>query len=161
VESSSIPRREVELVTYRTIWITPKGNAIDPFFIKELQFEMSRLTSRKTIAQRNYDATACYDRIVPNLAVLASRQFGVHSKITASNAHTLEGASYHVCTELGVSDVGYQHNEESPIFGTGQGSANSPAIWCFISSVLYQCYNKLATPASYCSPDNTSKVNDC
>jgi ribonuclease HI len=135
----------------------PRRNAINPVFIKELQFELSRLT-RKTVAQTNYDATACYDRIIPNLAMLASRRFGVPKEVTASNARTLEQASYHVRTELGVSPVGYQHSEENPIFGTGQGSANSPAIWCFLSSLLYQCYDTLAVPASYCSPNKTGTV---
>ena len=109
----------------------PKRNAIDPVIIEELQFELSRLT-RRTIAQTNYDATACYDRIIPNLAVLASRRFGVPTAVTASNARTLGGASYHIRTELGVAADGYWHSKETPIFGTGQGSANSPAIWCFI-----------------------------
>ena len=136
----------------------PKRNAIDPVFIEEMQFELSRLT-RKTVAQTNYDATACYDRIIPNLAMLASRRFGVPKEVTASNAKTLEEASYHVRTELGVSSEGYRHSDEFPIFGTGQGSANSPAIWCFISSVLYQGYDTLASPASYCSPDKTGRVD--
>ena len=135
----------------------PRRNAIDPVFIEDLQLELSRLT-RKTVAQTNYDATACYDRIIPNLAMLASRRFGVPKEVTASNARTLEQASYHVRTELGVSPVGYQHSEENPIFGTGQGSANSPAIWCFISSLLYRRYDTLAVPASYCSPNKTGTV---
>jgi hypothetical protein len=63
----------------------PRRNAIDPVFLEELQFEMSRLT-RKTVAQTNYDATACYDRIIPNLVMLASRRFGVPKETTASNA---------------------------------------------------------------------------
>ncbi len=138
--------------------LRPKRNAVDPVFIEELQFELSRLT-RKTVAQTNYDATACYDRIIPNLAMLASRRFGVPKEVTASNARTLEQASYHIRTELGVSPDGYKHCEENPIFGTGQGSANSPAIWCFISSLLYQCYDTLAIPATYCSPDQTGHVD--
>ena len=70
----------------------PLRSAIDPVFVEELQFELSRLT-RKTVAQTNYDATACYDRIIPNLATLASRRFGVPNEVTASNARTLEHAS--------------------------------------------------------------------
>jgi hypothetical protein len=123
-----------------------------------MQFELSRLT-RKTVAQTNYDATACYDRIIPNLTMLASRRFGVPKEVTASNAITLKEASYHVRTELGLSPEGYQHSDDTPIFGTGQGSANSPAIWCFISSLLFQGYDTLACPASYCSPDRSRKVD--
>ena len=44
----------------------PRRNAIDPVMIEELQFEISRATS-KTVIQTNYDAASCYDRIIPNL----------------------------------------------------------------------------------------------
>jgi hypothetical protein len=54
-----------------------------------LQFEISR-ASRKTLIQTNYDATACYDRIVPNLAMLVSKKFGVPHLNTLSNARTLQ-----------------------------------------------------------------------
>lgn len=54
----------------------PRRNAIDPVMIEELQFEISRI-SRRMFLQTNYDASACYDRNIPNLAMLASRKFGV------------------------------------------------------------------------------------
>jgi hypothetical protein len=101
---------------------------------------MSRLT-RKTFVQTNYDATACYDRIVPNLAV------------------PLERASCHVRTDLGMSKEKYTHTNENPIFGTGQGSGNSPAIWCFLSSLLYNCYDEEAITATYCFPDKTERIH--
>lgn len=93
----------------------PRHNALDPVFVEEMQFEISRLT-RKIFAQTNYDATTtCYDRIIPNLAVLASRAYGVPKEVTATNARTLEGASYHVRTALGVSAESYT----APVKGAG------------------------------------------
>ncbi len=135
----------------------PRRNVIDPVFLEELQLELSRIT-RKSIAQTNYDATACYDRIIPNLAMIASRKFGVPTMATKTNASTLQQAKYHIRTDLGLSDDGYQHKGNAPIFGTGQGSANSPAIWCFLSSVLFDCYDEVALPATYCSPDHSNKI---
>ena len=129
-------------------------SAHDPVFLEELQLEMSRLT-RKTLILTNYDATACYDRIIPNLAMLASRKFGVGKSVTAANAQTLEKATYLLRTDLGLATEGYTHSESSPIYGTGQGSGNSPAIWCFISSVLYDCYDQLSATAEYCAPDGS------
>ena len=79
----------------------PRKNAVDPVMIEELQFEISRLT-RRMFLQTNYDATACYDRIIPNLAMLASRRFGVAKEVTQSNASTLHKAKYYVRTELGL-----------------------------------------------------------
>ncbi len=45
-----------------------RRNATDPVFIEELQCEISRAT-RKPVVLTNYDATACYDQIVPNLGM--------------------------------------------------------------------------------------------
>ena len=132
-------------------------SAYDPVILEELQLEMSRMT-RKTLVLTNYDATACYDRIIPNLAMMASRRFGVDKSVTVSNAKTLEQARYLLRTDLGLASEGYSHDANSPIYGTGQGSGNSPAIWCFVSSILFECYDKLATHAEYCAPDGSKKL---
>jgi hypothetical protein len=39
-----------------------------------------------------------------------------------------------------------------------KGSGNSPMIWCFISSLLFDCYDALAHQASYCNPDRTNMM---
>lgn len=69
----------------------------------------------------------------------------------------LEHAEYRIRTDLGVS-VGYIHSNDFPIYGTGQGSGNSPMIWCFLSSVLFHCYDDLAYAASYCNPDRSHQM---
>ena len=114
--------------------------------------------SRRMLIQTNYDATACYDRIIPNLAMVASQKFGVHPKATHTNALTLQLAKYHVRTDLGMSSTSFSHSPDSPIYGTGQGSGNSPMIWGFISSVLLDAYESLAEPAVYCNPDRTNEI---
>jgi len=126
----------------------PFRNATEPVFIEELQLEISRAT-RKPVVLTNYDATACYDRIIPNLGMTVSQKFGVPATVTESNASTLEQAEFHVRTELGISPIGYHHESDFPIYGTGQGSANSPAIWCFLSSTLFDCYDIQADLATY------------
>ena len=134
----------------------PRRNAIDPVMLEELQFEISRM-SRKSFIQTNYDATACYDRIIPNLATLASRRFGVDKNVALTNARTLEQARYFIRTEMRLSNTNYTHSDSFPIYGTGQGSGNSPMIWCFVSSLLIQCYETRAQPAAYCNPDRTNQ----
>ena len=137
----------------------PSRGAHDPVFIEELQMEISRLT-RKSILQINYDATSCYDRIIPNLAALVSRKFGVPQPVTQTNTTTLERAKYQLKTDLGLSEQTYSHQaNEWPIYGTGQGSANSPMIWCFLSSVLFDAYEENATGASYEFPDRSGHIN--
>jgi hypothetical protein len=119
----------------------PGRNAIDPVMLEELQFEVSRL-SRRMLIQTNYDAMACYDRIIPNLAMIVSQLFGIHSHVARSYAETLFRAKYHIRTELGVSPTSYSHTDLLPIYGTGQGSGNSPMIWLFLSCLLFAAHAK-------------------
>jgi len=135
----------------------PRRNAWDPVFLEVYQTEISR-ASRKSLIQTNYDASSCYDRIIPNLAALVSQKFGVASTVVLVNTRTLEKAQYKIRTELGLSDSGYQHCMAHPIYGTGQGSSNSPIIWCFISSVLFDSYESQATGAIYETPDRTTQI---
>ncbi|KAI2503122.1 hypothetical protein MHU86_11313 [Fragilaria crotonensis] len=135
----------------------PYRNSTDPVLIEKLQLEMSRVT-RKTLIQTNYDATSCYDRIIPNVAMIVSQKYGVHPQVTATNATTLEAAEYRIRTDMGLSPTGYRHSQQNPIYGTGQGSGNSPAIWCFLSSTLYDCYDKQAAKAIYCTPSGTNNI---
>ena len=132
----------------------PYRNAIDPVFLEELQLEISRAT-RKPLVLTNYDAMACYDRIIPSLGMTVSQKYGVSPQITEMNATTLQQAEYRVRTELGLSKSGYRHEPGHPIYGTGQGSSNSPAIWCFLSSTLFDCYDEVSRSASYCDPTGT------
>ncbi|KAI2503136.1 hypothetical protein MHU86_11327 [Fragilaria crotonensis] len=131
-----------------------RRNAIDPVLVEELQYEISRAT-RRSVLLTNYDAASCYDRILPNLAALVSRKFGVHELVTKTNFDTLQKAEYRVRTELGLAEHGYRHSREHPIYGTGQGSGNSPAIWCMLSSVLFDCYEETSFLASYHDPTNS------
>ncbi|KAI2512752.1 hypothetical protein MHU86_1540 [Fragilaria crotonensis] len=135
----------------------PRRNAQDPVLIEELQFEISR-ASRKMLVQTNYDATACYDRIIPNLAMMVSKKFGVSPFSTLTNAKTLQLAEYHIRTDSGLAETGYTHSDEWPIYGTGQGSGNSPMIWCFLSSVLFDCYEEISHSAQYCRPDRSEHM---
>ena len=45
------------------------------------------------------------------------------------------------------------------MYGTGQGAGNLSNIWGFKSSVLYDAYDTLATPAKYSNPDNSNEMN--
>ena len=47
-------------------------SAVEPVYIEELQCEISRAT-RKPLVLTNYDASSCYDRIIPNLGMIASQ----------------------------------------------------------------------------------------
>jgi hypothetical protein len=87
---------------------------------------------------------ACYNRIIPGVGNLASRAHGMHKFVALVQGKTLEDVRYHLKTKLGISAENYQHCQISLIYGTGQGSGNSPTVWLVISSILFNCYESKA-----------------
>lgn len=134
----------------------PGKDAITPTIIKELQYQISR-ASKWSLIHMDYDATACYDRIILNLGSLISWAYGQHQSVVIINAKALEEAKHYVKTKLGVSDTFFQHCTMFPIYGSGQGAGNSPGLWCVISSVFFDLYEDKAHGASFQSPDGTIK----
>lgn len=126
----------------------PGRSALDPALMEVLQNEMYRMSMKAGI---NYDldASSCYDRILTNVAVLSSRRVGMCPKVAHVNALTLEQSKYHLKTQLGTSAQWYSHSIEHPVHGTGQGSGNSPTIWCFVCSVLFDAFASSAHGATF------------
>ena len=133
----------------------PGRSSMDPVFVRELEYEIARMTRRPLIHFDN-DATSCYDRIPCFLANLASRKYGLDKNVCIVQARTLAGAKYYLRTKLGISEEYAEHTLECPWFGTGQGSGNSPFYWLLISSTLYDLYcSKTTGGAHYVSPDGS------
>ena len=138
----------------------PGRDSITPVFITEMQYEIARAT-RKPLITLDFDATSCYDRIIENIASLAARSFGQHHQLCFVHARHLQQARYLLKTQLGISDTSYSHSRLFPIYGTGQGSANSPVIWCLISCRLFEAYETYCHGATFSSPcgKHTTKSN--
>ena len=92
------------------------------------------------------------------MASLISRAHGQHCSIILINAITLKSAQYLLKTQLGISTTSFSHCDLYPIYGSRQGSGNSPGLWCAISSILFDVYKKQACGASFYSPDKTINV---
>ena len=69
------------------------------------------------------------------------------------HAKTLEEATYKLKISNKVTDEGYQHSTKLPIYGSGQGAANSPAVWAFISSKLFTAHTSRANGCNFKSPE--------
>jgi hypothetical protein len=79
----------------------PGRQAHDPVLIEEIEMEICR-ASRKGLVKLDIDAMSCYDCILPVLASIISRSFGVHRNVTLVNAKTLKAARYKLKTMMGV-----------------------------------------------------------
>ena len=104
------------------------------------------------------DATSCYNRIHCFMANVASRKFGQNKQVCIVQGRTLQEARYHLKTKLGISDNFIQHSVASPIYGTGQGSGNSPVYWVFISSILFECHASQAKGATFETPNKSIQI---
>ena len=115
----------------------PRRCYIDLVMIEELQNETNRIL-RKSQIKANLDAIACYDRIIPGFAILASQKYGMHKNVCIVQATTLEEAKYHLRKQHIFTEEFYQHCQAYPIYGTRQGSGSSPMLWIIISSIRSQ-----------------------
>jgi hypothetical protein len=75
----------------------------------------------------------------------------MNKHVVLVNAKTLQAAKFKLKTSLGISDAFYQHCTVYPIHGTGQGSGNSPQIWCFVCSVLFDALQETTDGATFVS----------
>ena len=135
----------------------PGRSAQDPAFMEVLQHEMYRMSMKSGI-NFDLDATSCYDRILANVASLSSRRMGMDKSVVLVNAKNLESANFYLKTNLGISEGSYHHCPEYPIHGTGQGSGNSPMIWCFVCSALFHAFASKARGAIFTSYDEATQV---
>ena len=94
-----------------------------------------------------------------SLASLSGRKYGVHKKIVYVYAATLKEAKYKLKLSSKTSNTSYRNCKKFPIHGTGQGSGNSPMIWCFISSILFDCHNQKANGLTTASPNGDVVVS--
>lgn len=135
----------------------PGREATSVALLEELRTDISYCT-RRTLLTFDNDAASCYDRIIPSLASLINRKYGMHNKLALVHGRTLQEAQYKLKTAIGVSDVSYSHSSQFPIYGTGQGSGNSPMVWLFISATLFDVYSRHASGASFSDPTGQHSV---
>jgi Reverse transcriptase (RNA-dependent DNA polymerase) len=121
----------------------PGKRAIDVVINKELKYQYARFT-RTNLGTIDNDAKSCYDRIICSVAMLISQYYGIPWNFCNMQAENLRKTKFHIRTANGDSNEYYIHNEDNPIYGTGQGSCSSPAIWLFISSFIMDCLQKEA-----------------
>jgi hypothetical protein len=120
---------------------------------EERKCDISHVTKRTLVNFVN-DATNCYNRIIVTLASLN----GLHRNVVLVHATMLEEARFHLRTKLGYSKSSYSHHVEFPIFGSGQGSGDSPSIWLFISSTWCDVHQQISYGARFVSPNGDEEV---
>jgi hypothetical protein len=100
----------------------------------------------KRLRVNNYvgmtDISGCFDRIVAPVISILNIKNGCPTNAVEMHASTLEQAQYYLKTKSGVSTTFYQHSEETPVHGNGQGAGDSPSQWCQQSAMLFDLYSE-------------------
>ena len=122
-------RRTIELDLLHTgqHGMIPGRSTLDPIMLTQLTLDISRVQKTNAIRFDN-DASACYDRIIVALGMLAARRCGMPDNAIRTLAKTLEWMRYTVKIVYGISKDNYQGTKSEPLFGTGQGSGASPSV---------------------------------
>ena len=133
----------------------PGRTTMDPIMLNQLTTDLCRLL-RINYARFDNDASACFDRIIVALAMLAARRCGMPENAVMTHAAALELMRYTVKTVYGISEASYQGTALEPLFGTGQGSGASPAAWLTLVVLLLNTLEKVVPDRiSFRSPDGT------
>ena len=133
----------------------PGKNAIELVMLNQISNDICR-TQKINIIRFENDASACYDRILVHLGMLAARRCGMPVNAVKLHANTLNQMQYRVKTTFGESDDVYQGSAKSPLFGTGQGSGASPAVWLTLVVVLMNTLERIVPHRlQFTSPDDS------
>ena len=110
--------------------------------LTQLTADLCRIL-KHDLARFDNDASACYDRIIVALGMLAARRCGMPRNAIRLHAYALRFMQYTVKTMYGISQENYQGTPFSPLFGTGQGSGASPAVWLSLIVLLLHTFDRL------------------
>ena len=120
----------------------PGRMAIEPVMLLQLTTDLCHLL-KHNLARFDNDASACYDRIIVALGMLAARRCGMPDSAIRTHADELRLMKYTVKTVYGISEGNYKGTVFEPLFGTGQGSGASPAIWLTLVVLLMNTFERL------------------
>ena len=120
----------------------PLHTTMDAIMLTQLSNDLCRVC-KINIARFDNDASACYDRIIVALAILAARRCGMPTHAIHTHAEALQFMKYTVKTVYGISDDNYHGTPFKPRFGTGQGSGASPAAWLTLDVLLMHTLDRL------------------
>ena len=126
---------------------------LDPVHLQLISMDLCRIL-KLDMASFDNDASACYDRIIVALGMLAARRLGMPDNAIRCHAQALEMMKYTVKTIYGISERNYKGTPFEPLFGTGQGSGASPAVWLTLVVILLNTLDRLIeSRMTFTSPD--------
>ena len=104
----------------QTWWGRNIRSTSEPIILETMTYQTATLT-RTSCSTFDNDAQACFDRVMPNLFNLHSKQLGVPQDISNSFTKHLQHFNYAIKTSMEESINTYCNTKETQLFGVGQG----------------------------------------
>ena len=111
----------------------PRRTALDPIMLTQRTIDLCPLL-KHNLARFDNDTSACYDRIIVALGMLAARQ---------THADCLSLMKYTGKTVHGISEENYHGTPFSQLFGTGQDNSTSPSMWLTLVVTLMNTLDRI------------------
>ena len=105
------------------------------------------------------DLKANFDRELSHLGALEDRYYGNSHKHGDYLFQTTTKQKFHVKTNFGVSNESYSYNDDSKIWGLGQGMGWSGARWLLTSSTIDRIMNAECIGVLLQSPDGKISIS--
>ena len=118
-----------------------------------ITYDILRIT-RGDAASAEFDAVACFDRIIPALVVIACRRLGLGRQAGELFLDSLKGMQHQLKTAHGIYQA-YTPTRDHKHFGTGQGSGGSPTAWNFIDEFLLNTIDEQGMGLNLINPTAT------
>lgn len=112
-----------------------------------------------TLAHIDYDAKNCYDRVVPEVAVLASKRMGMHSVNAEFIVQVLNHFRHHLMIKMKQSNKDYRNTPLFRILGIGQGMGWSPTLWSLVNDITMTLMEKTVPGECFSSPLSSLEVS--
>ena len=107
---------------------------ISMVLLKRISYDIIRQT-RIDACMFDNNATACYDRIIPSMAMLKCRRAGLPRPAAQVVLQFLQHAQYHVRTAYGISAEAFS-NLIDYVLGLIQGTGHAGPGWAMTSSIM-------------------------
>ena len=121
----------------------PGRTATDPALRKMLAFEYGRAMF-VTIALFANDATACFNRMVPNISTLVAMKYGVQPSVMKSRNIVMATMEHSIRTKHGDSSGSYrQLPGDVQLAGETQGKGDVASLWSVESQTILRAHQAL------------------
>ena len=122
----------------------PGKTAIELVMLNQISNDICRTNKYNIVIRFDNNTSACYNRILVHLGMMAARRCGMPENAIKVHVDTLEGMKYKVKTLFRTSSGQYTGDPNKPLFRrTGQGSRASPVVWLTLVVVLMNTLDQI------------------